>query len=134
MTNTAQIPIRSDHDIIVARMSARELAKQIGFSTIDQARIATTVSELARNIVLYASSGTVTLRKIQRNMRLGLEIICADRGPGIEDVERAMQDGASTSGSLGMGLPGAKRLMDEFDLRSQPGHGTTITCLRWRGE
>lgn len=124
--------IRSDLDIVIARTLARDTAKLLGFGAIDQARIATAVSELARNIFLYAGTGSVTVREIERTGRRGIEIICEDQGPGIADVSVVMQDGYSTSRGMGMGLPGAKRLMDEFDIRSAEGVGTTITCRKWR--
>jgi serine/threonine-protein kinase RsbT len=124
--------IRSDLDIVIARTMARDTAKNMGFGAIDQARIATAVSELARNIFLYAGTGTVTVREIERNGRKGIEIHCEDHGPGIANIETVMQDGYSTSRGMGMGLPGAKRLMDEFDIRSQEGVGTTIVCRKWR--
>jgi serine/threonine-protein kinase RsbT len=124
--------IRSDLDIVIARTLARDTAKTLGFGAIDQARIATAVSELARNIFLYAGTGTVTVREVERNGRKGLEVICEDQGPGISSIDQVMQDGYSTSRGMGMGLPGAKRLMDEFDIRSQEGIGTTITCRKWR--
>lgn len=124
--------IRSDLDIVIARTLARDTAKNMGFGAIDQARIATAVSELARNIFLYAGSGTVTVREIERTGRKGIEIICEDQGPGIANIDTVMQDGYSTSRGMGMGLPGAKRLMDEFDIRSQEGVGTTIICRKWR--
>jgi serine/threonine-protein kinase RsbT len=124
--------IRSDLDIVIARTLARDTAKSLGFGAIDQARIATAVSELARNIFLYAGTGTVTVREVERNGRKGVEVICEDQGPGIANIDLVMQDGYSTSRGMGMGLPGAKRLMDEFDIRSQEGVGTTITCRKWR--
>lgn len=124
--------IRSDLDIVIARTLARDTAKTLGFGAIDQARIATAVSELARNIFLYAGTGTVTVREIERNGRKGVEITCEDQGPGIANIALVMQDGYSTSRGMGMGLPGAKRLMDEFELRSQEGVGTTIICRKWR--
>lgn len=124
--------IRSDLDIVIARTLARDTAKSLGFGAIDQARIATAVSELARNIFLYAGSGSVTVREIERTGRKGIEIICEDQGPGIPDIDLVMQDGYSTSRGMGMGLPGAKRLMDEFSIRSVEGGGTTITCRKWR--
>lgn len=124
--------IRSDLDIVIARTLARDTAKQLGFGAIDQARIATAVSELARNIFLYAGTGTVTVRDIERPGRRGIEIVCEDQGPGIHDINVVMQDGYSTSRGMGMGLPGAKRLMDEFDIKSQEGVGTTITCRKWK--
>jgi serine/threonine-protein kinase RsbT len=124
--------IRSDLDIVIARTLARDTAKSLGFGAIDQARIATAVSELARNIFLYAGTGTVTVREVERNGRKGVEVICEDQGPGIHNIDLVMQDGYSTSRGMGMGLPGAKRLMDEFDIHSQEGVGTTIICRKWR--
>jgi serine/threonine-protein kinase RsbT len=124
--------IRSDLDIVVARTRARDAAKAMGFGAIDQARIATAVSELARNIFLYAGTGEVIVRQIERNARKGIEIVCDDQGPGIPNIDLVMQDGYSTSRGMGMGLPGAKRLMDEFQIKSQENVGTTITCRKWR--
>jgi len=123
--------IRSDLDIVSARVEGRDLAKALGFGTIDQARIATAISELTRNIVLYAGEGTVTLRAIERGNKRGIEVVCEDHGPGIEDVDLVMQEGYSTSRGLGMGLPGAKRLMDEFEIQSQVGKGTRVTARKW---
>ncbi|MEI6776294.1 MAG: anti-sigma regulatory factor [Chloroflexales bacterium] len=124
--------IRSDLDIVIARTMARDVAKALGFGAIDQARIATAVSELARNIFLYAGTGNVTVREIDKNARKGIEIVCEDQGPGITNIDLVMQDGYSTSRGMGMGLPGAKRLMDEFNIRSTENVGTTITCRKWR--
>jgi serine/threonine-protein kinase RsbT len=124
--------ICSDLDIVIARTTARDSAKQLGFGAIDQARIATAVSELARNIFLYAGTGTVSVSVVECRGRLGIEIICADQGPGISDITQVMQDGYSTSRGMGMGLPGARRLMDDFDLQSKQGNGTTVTCRKWR--
>lgn len=132
MSSPKQVTISSDLDIVIARSSARDTAKQIGFGAIDQARIATAVSELARNIFLYAGCGTVCVRLIEQRGRTGIEIVCEDQGPGIADLEQVMQDGYSTSRGMGMGLPGARRLMDEFDLQSQEGLGTRVTCRKWR--
>ena len=123
--------IRSDLDIVSARVEGRDMAKALGFGTIDQARIATAISELARNIVLYAGEGTVTIRPIERTLKKGIEVFCEDHGPGIEDVNVVMQDGYSTSRGLGMGLPGAKRLMDEFEIDSRIGSGTKIIVRKW---
>jgi serine/threonine-protein kinase RsbT len=125
--------IRSDLDIVIARTLARDVAKMLGFGAIDQARIATAVSELARNIFLYAGTGSVTVREVDQNGRRGIEIVCEDQGPGIPDMELAMTDGYTSSRGMGMGLPGARRLMDEFDVRSEQGIGTTIICRKWRG-
>ncbi len=126
------VPIRNDIDIVTARSTARELAHTLGFGTIDQARIATAVSELARNIFVHARTGQLTVTNVSRNGRTGIEMEFKDQGPGIQDIEQALQDGFSTSKSMGMGLPGAKRLMDEFEIQSIVGAGTTIICRKWR--
>ncbi len=124
--------IQSDLDIVTARSNARDIAKALGFSSIDQARIATAVSELARNIYLYAGAGDVTAREVERLGRKGIEIEFCDRGPGITDIHQVMQDGYTTSRGMGMGLPGAQRLMDDFEIQSNVGAGTTIVCRKWR--
>jgi serine/threonine-protein kinase RsbT len=126
------IPVKTDLDIVSARVEGRHLAKELGFGTIDQARIATAISELARNIVLYAPEGKVTVRAIfSDDGERGIEVICEDNGPGIANVELVMQDGYSTSSGLGMGLPGTKRLMDEFEIETKLGVGTRIAVRRW---
>lgn len=132
MTPSKAAVIRSDLDIVIARTLARDTAKSIGFGAIDQARIATAVSELARNIFLYAGTGSVTVREIEKHGRRGIEIVCEDQGPGIADLSLAMQDGYTTSRGMGMGLPGAKRLMDEFTINTEVGVGTMIVCRKWR--
>jgi serine/threonine-protein kinase RsbT len=126
-----RIPIRSDADIVTARQQGRALAQQIGFSSSDLTVIATAVSELGRNILQYAGNGEIVLRPTHIGTKHGLSVIARDEGPGIPDVALAMQDGYSTSGSLGLGLPGTRRLMDEFDLTSQVGRGTTVTVKKW---
>jgi len=126
------IPIKTDLDIVSARVEGRNLARELGFGTIDQARIATAVSELTRNVVLYAPDGKVTVRAIvSDDARRGIEVVCEDNGPGIADVELVMQDGYSTSSSLGMGLPGTKRLMDEFEIETTLDVGTKVTVRKW---
>src|SRR5215472_6406902 len=108
------IPIHSDVDVVNARQAARSLVSDLRFSSSDLTLIATAISEVARNIVAYAGDGEIALRIIQRGGRRGLVVVARDRGPGIPVIEQAMQDGFSTSGGLGLGLPGSKRLMDEF--------------------
>jgi serine/threonine-protein kinase RsbT len=127
-----RVPINSDQDIVLARQRGRTLAVELGFSPGDATLIATAISELARNIVSYAGKGVVTLRAIQGSSRLGISVIASDDGPGIVDVRRAMRDGFSTSGSLGLGLPGVRRIMDEFEIDSQPGRGTTVGVKKWK--
>jgi serine/threonine-protein kinase RsbT len=124
--------IENELDIIAARRCAKEIAKELGFSTVDQVRIATAISELARNVVLYAKKGSIAIRVLCEGGRKGLEILVADNGPGIPNVELAMTDGYSTSGGLGAGLPGAKRLMDTFRIDSKLGQGTTIVARKWK--
>jgi serine/threonine-protein kinase RsbT len=126
-----RVPIESDVDIVSARQQGRELAAQLGFSPSDLALIATAISELARNIVRYAQRGEVILKLVERGERRGIHIVARDRGPGIRNIDLAMQDGYSTSGSLGLGLPGARRLMDEFEITSKNGEGTTVVLKKW---
>ena len=126
-----RVPIRQGSDIITARQQGRALAALLGFSSTDQTLIATAISELARNILLYAQSGEIILRSVQ-NGKKGITIIARDDGPGIADTTLALQSGYSTSNSLGLGLPGTKRIMDEFTIVSQVGKGTTITMKKWK--
>jgi serine/threonine-protein kinase RsbT len=126
------VAINSDQDIILARQRGRALATEMGFVATDATLIATAISELARNIVSYARSGEITLKVVNGSNREGLSIIASDSGPGIRDVHQAMRDGFSTSGSLGMGLPGVRRLMDEFEIVSTPGQGTTVAVKKWK--
>ncbi len=131
MTAPTYVEIKHEWDIVHARQQGRQLAKDLGFGNVDQARITTAISELARNIYLYAGKGHIVIEAIKQENKLGLKIIASDEGPGIEDVRQAMQDGFTTSGGLGAGLPGVKRLMDDFDLVTVPGEGTTITALKF---
>ena len=132
MGSELRLAITSDADVIAARQRGRELAAQHGFTAGDQTVIAVAISEIARNIVRYAKAGEVVLRTINSANRMGIVVIARDQGPGIRDVELALQDGYSTSGGLGLGLPGARRLVDEFDITSEVGKGTTVTMKKWR--
>ncbi len=125
------VPIKHDTDIIVACQKGRTLAENLGFSSDHQTVIVIAISELARNIVKYAKQGKIILRRIQQDNKHGLVIIAQDEGPGISNIELALQDGYSTGGGLGLGLPGVKRLMDEFEIVSQVNQGTTITIRKW---
>jgi serine/threonine-protein kinase RsbT len=127
-----RVSIKVDTDIVTARQQGRMLAAQLGFTSTDLTLIATAISELARNIVLYAKAGEIILQQVQNGHYNGIELIAVDQGPGIADVKRALQIGYSTSGSLGMGLPGVRRLMDEFEIKSDPGQGTMITAKKWK--
>jgi len=130
--DVTRIPVVSDQDIVVARQKGRVLAQQRGFSNSNLTLIATAISELARNILRYAKRGEMTLGILQNNGRDGLVVVAADKGPGIADVTRALELGYSTSGSLGLGLPGVRRLMDDFEIVSKLGKGTTVTATKWR--
>ena len=126
-----RVAINSDQDIVSARQKGRAMAMELGFSSGDATLIATAISELARNIVTYARKGQITLKGIQGSNRVGILVIASDQGPGIPDIRQALRDGFSTSGSLGLGLPGVRRLMDEFEINSQPSQGTTVTVKKW---
>jgi|SRR5690625_243751 len=125
------VTIQKEWDIVGARQMGRDIAKEIGFGTVDQARIATAISELARNIYLYADQGKVCFEAINTINQKGVRIIAIDTGPGIDDVSLVMEDGYSTSGGLGAGLPGVKRLMDEFDMKSDQGKGTNVQATKY---
>jgi serine/threonine-protein kinase RsbT len=132
VSSVASIDVEREADVVTARQRGRELAAALGFSITDQTLIATAISEVARNIVSYAKRGTVSFNRVERQGRLGIEILATDHGPGIADVEQAMRDGYSTGNSLGVGLPGARRLVDEFEIESKLGVGTTVTLRKWR--
>ena len=125
------IAIRSEVDIVEARRRMRELASPLEFSAGELAMVATAVSELARNILVYAREGEIALSLVESRALVGISIVASDAGPGIADLELAMQDGFSSSNGLGLGLPGSKRLMDDFDLVSEVGVGTTISATKW---
>lgn len=126
------VPIKTEQDVIVARQEGRMLAQRLGFSPVDQARITTAISELARNIVVYGDHGTVTLNQAIDGTRSGIEVVFDDEGPGIADIDQAMGQGYTTGRGLGAGLPGTRRLMDEFEITSAPGQGTQILIRKWR--
>jgi serine/threonine-protein kinase RsbT len=132
IVDEVRVSIDCDADIVTARQKGRELASRCGFPTTDLAVIATAISELARNIVRYALHGEIVLRLVEDHPKRGVEVVATDDGPGIPDLSRAMQDGYSTSGGLGLGLPGTRRLMDEFEITSDFGKGTRVTVRRWR--
>jgi serine/threonine-protein kinase RsbT len=127
-----RVEIKSEQDIVVARQKGRILAGELGFSSGDATLIATAISELARNIVSYARTGEIKLKGINGSSGVGILVIASDDGPGIIDIRQALRDGFSTSGSLGLGLPGVRRLMDEFEIASQPGKGTKVAVKKWR--
>jgi serine/threonine-protein kinase RsbT len=131
MQDENRLPIRSEHDILSARQRGRELAATLGFVGSELTIVATAISEVARNIVQYAGQGEIVFAVAQNGESRGLVVVARDEGPGIADVGQAMQDGFSTGRSLGLGLPGARRLMDEFEVDSELGRGTTVTMKKW---
>ena len=129
--NPIRIPVRNETGKVWSVMEARKAAMAIGFDEIVCQMIATAVSELANNIVKYAGCGEILIDRIKTGSRTGMEVTARDRGPGIEDIQKAMTDHFSSGGTLGLGLPGVQRMMDEFDLESEPGAGTRVTARKW---
>jgi serine/threonine-protein kinase RsbT len=132
VSGETRIPIRSSADIVEARRLGRELASEAGFAGSDLTVIATAISEIARNIIEYAGSGEIVLDvPPPRHGRIGLRVVARDQGPGIPNVRQVMQDGFSSGKGLGLGLPGARRLMDEFEVETDLGRGTVVTMTKW---
>jgi serine/threonine-protein kinase RsbT len=127
-----RVDIHDDADLIPARAAARALAEQLGFSRTEATLIATAVSEIARNIIVHVGQGELLLFARAEELRAGLTVVAVDAGRGIRDLDAAIRDGVATHGGLGLGLPGARRLMDEFDIVSERGEGTTVTMTKWR--
>lgn len=132
MADDVRVAIASDKDVVQARQTGRELAARAGFSSGDQTVIAAAISEIARNVLMYARHGEILISVVANGDHSGVMIVARDEGPGIPDIERALRDGYSTSGGLGLGLPGAKRLMDEFEIVSAQMQGTTVTMRKWK--
>lgn len=132
MVDERRVAINADVDIVTAREQGRALASRLGFSGSELTVIATAISEVARNIIEYGRRGEIVLSLIQQGNRRGIAIVARDEGPGIPNIAQAMQDGFTTGGGLGLGLPGARRLMDEFDIVSRSGMGTTVTMRKWK--
>jgi serine/threonine-protein kinase RsbT len=127
-----KLPVRSSEDIVLVRQAVRHRAIELGFSLVDQTKVVTAASELARNIVTYAGTGSVDIEAIHNGSRSGLQITFEDRGPGIADVELAMKDGYTTGSGLGLGLGGSKRLVHEFAINTRLGEGTTVRITKWK--
>jgi serine/threonine-protein kinase RsbT len=125
------VPVLGSDDIVVARQAGRDLAERMGFSLTDLTLIATAISEVARNITSYTTGGEVRLSTVDEPGRTGLVVEAVDNGPGISDIDRALSDGYSTGAGMGLGLPGARRLMDEFEIHSAVGEGTTVIMRKW---
>src|SRR5262245_56593948 len=129
--HAGEVRIHSESDIVETRRTIRMAATQLGFGITDVTRIVTAASELARNVFLYAGAGTMRWQAVDMGSTIGIELTFEDHGPGISDIEQAMEAGYTSSGGLGMGLPGAKRLMDEFEIASEIGKGTVVTAKKW---
>lgn len=132
MASNESLPLASEQDIVLARQAIRKAALQLGFSIVDQTKIVTAVSELVRNAVVYGGGGTLKWETVAQNGKQGLRLTISDHGRGIEDLTLAMKDGWTTGTGLGMGLPGAKRLVNEFKIVSERGVGTTVIVTRWK--
>lgn len=125
-------PLRAEDDVVRARQAVRSWAVEMGFSLVDQTKLVTAASELARNTVVYGGGGTLRMEALEEGARKGLRLVFADEGPGIPDLEKALRDGYTTGGGLGLGLGGAKRLVNEFAIESQAGAGTRVTVVKWK--
>jgi serine/threonine-protein kinase RsbT len=125
-------PLVSDRDVVLARQEIRNLARQLGLSIVDQTKIVTAVSELARNALIHGGGGSLRWEIVTANGKQGLRLTVSDEGPGIEDLNLAMKDGWTSGSGLGIGLPGARRLVNEFHITSKPGRGTTVVVTRWK--
>ena len=132
ITKSDVLPVRSEHDIVLARQTVRKVAQEIGFGIVDQTKIVTAASELARNTVVYGLGGEMRWETLEDGGRKGLRLHFIDQGPGIDDVSRALQDGWTSGSGLGLGLSGAKRLSNEFEIETAPGRGTRVTITRWK--
>ena len=130
-TDEIRIAIDSDEDVVKARQQGRELAQRLDISATDLTLLATAISEIARNMTAYAGGGSITIRLIEEHGRTGIEVIAEDDGPGIPDITVALRDGYSTGRGMGLGLPGARRLMDHFEIDSRVGRGTRIRMIKW---
>ena len=131
MPDDVRVAIRTDADVVTARQEARAMGSELGFSSTDLTLLATAISEVARNVTTFAGEGEVELRVVHERGRDGIEVVCTDDGPGIDNVELAMQDGYTTGNGLGLGLPGTRRLVDEFELETASGTGTRIRLVKW---
>ena len=132
VTKSETLPVETDQDIVMVRQTVRKLSQQLSFSLVDQTKMVTAASELARNTVVHGGGGEMRLQALNDGPRRGVKVVFVDSGPGIPDIELAMKDGYTTRGGLGLGLSGSKRLVNEFGIDSTPGKGTTVSIVRWR--
>lgn len=133
VTKSETVNVRSSGELVAIRHLVRKWAVDLGFSLIEQTKIVTAASELARNMVDYGGGGTLLIEMLDDGIRKGLRLVFEDRGPGIADLDQALRDGFTTGSGMGLGLGGAKRLSNEFDIRSAPGEGTRVSIARWKG-
>lgn len=132
VADEVRLDINGDGDLVAARAEARALAVRLGFSRTDATLIATAISEIARNIIVHVGSGQLAMQPVIEDLRYGLTVVATDEGPGIRDLDAALAEGNAARGGLGLGLPGARRLMDEFHIKCGPERGTTVTMTKWR--
>jgi serine/threonine-protein kinase RsbT len=130
--NKDSLAIRREQDVVPFRNRVKEVATKIGMGLVNQTKLITAASELARNMLKYAGGGTAKIEAVSKGRENGVRIVFEDKGPGIKDLAQAMKDGFSTGKSLGLGLPGSKRLVSEFDIQTEPGKGTTVTIIKWK--
>lgn len=126
------LPVRLEEDVVKVRQATRSMAVNVGFSLVDQTKVITAASEIARNTIVYGGGGTATIEMVEADARKGIRLLFEDNGPGIENIELALTDGYTSGKGLGLGLSGAKRLCSEFNIQSRPGEGTKITLIRWK--
>src|SRR5512138_2582273 len=126
--------LRSGEDIVIARQVVREISSELGFSLVDQTKLITAASELARNTVVHGGGGAMQLEMLKEDRRVGIRLTFIDSGPGIKNIDQALRDGYTTGGGLGLGLGGARRLSNEFEIQSSPGQGTRVTITRWASQ
>ncbi len=131
MPDETRIRVDSESGVVAARQAGRSMAEKLGFSSTDQTLIATAISEMARNIIQYARTGEIMLSLVSRELQPGIQVVARDAGPGIADLQLALRDGYTTGKGMGMGIPGARRLMDEFEITSEVNHGTTVVMTKW---
>jgi serine/threonine-protein kinase RsbT len=129
--STETVPVQSEPDVVAVRRRVRDASARLGFTLVDQTKVVTAASELARNTVIYGGGGTMQIEMLN-GPRNGLRLIFEDKGPGIADIDLALRDGFTTGGGLGLGLGGAKRLVSDFEISSRPGEGTRVTITRWK--
>lgn len=132
VAKSAIVPVTGESDVVKVRQAVRAVAVEIKLSLVDQTKVVTAASELGRNLLIYGGGGEVRIETVKDGARNGLRVIFEDRGPGIPDIEQALRDGFTTGGGMGLGLGGARRLVNEFEIVSKPGEGTKITIVKWR--